>query len=41
MEENSIFNDKERIPNYLKKRAVVARDIAKNLLPSLHQKTHF
>ncbi|KRX03189.1 hypothetical protein PPERSA_07017 [Pseudocohnilembus persalinus] len=41
MEENSIFNESEKIPNYIKKRAVVAREIAKNLLPSLHQKTHF
>lgn len=36
MEENSIFNESEKIPNYIKKRAVVAREIAKNLLPSLH-----
>lgn len=29
------------IPNSLKRRAILARDVAKNLLPSLHNKTHF
>ena len=37
----SIWDNDKIIPVSFRKRAMLAREIAKNLLPSLHNKTHF
>jgi len=39
--EDGIFGNDKVITASFRKRAMMARDIAKNLLPSLHLKTHF
>lgn len=37
----TIWENDKIIPPNIRKRAMMAREIAKNLLPSLHNKTHF
>lgn len=37
----SIWDNDKIMPVSYRKRAMMAREIAKNLLPSLHNKTHF